>query len=82
MSTRSQRSAAETTARVPLVVERISVFPAGSRYSRGELPRSKPGMRTAFRSPPSTPSPSSSRSALASSTSAVHNTRSYPDASA
>ena len=48
MSTRSQRAAADTTARVPFVVERISVSPAGSRYSRGEFPRSKPGMRTAL----------------------------------
>ena len=46
MSTRSQRAAADTTARVPFVVESISVSPAASRYSRGEFPRSNPGMRT------------------------------------
>jgi hypothetical protein len=47
MSTRSQRAAADTTARVPFVVERISVSPAALRYSRGEFPRSNPVMRTA-----------------------------------
>ena len=52
-STRSQRSAAVTIARVPFVVEMTSVAARGSTYSRGELPRSKPGIRTAFRSPPS-----------------------------
>ena len=75
-------AAAERIARVPFVVVRISVSPRGSTYSRGEFPRSKPGMATAFRSPPSTASPKLSLSASASSTSAQQSTRRYPDASA
>ena len=60
MKTRSQRSAAVTIARVPFVVDIARVVPRGSRYSRGELPRSKPSIRTPSRSPPSvTPSPAS-----------------------
>ena len=53
----------ERIARVPFVVVRISVSPRGSTYSRGEFPRSKPGTATAFRSPPSTASPSCRSSA-------------------
>ena len=52
-STRSQRSAAVTIARVPFVVDIASVGVRGSRYSRGEFPRSNPSMRTPRRSPPS-----------------------------
>ena len=47
----------------------------GSRYSRGELPRSNPSIRTPSRSPPSVTSPAVA-SARASSTSAAQSTRS------
>ena len=57
ISTRSQRSAAVTIARVPFVVDIASVGERVSRYSRGELPRSKPSIRTPSRSPPSVTPP-------------------------
>ena len=57
ISTRSQRSAAVTIARVPFVVDIASIGERGSRYSRGELPRSKPSIRTPSRSPPSVTPP-------------------------
>ena len=69
-------------ARVPFVVERISVSARGSRNSRGEAPTSKPSITTASRSPPTTESGSEARSARASSISAQQRTRRYPEASA
>ena len=80
--TSSQRSAAVTIVRVPFVVERISVSAFGSRNSRGEAPTSKPSIRTASRSPPTTLSGSSARSARACSISGTQSTRRYPDESA
>ncbi len=68
---------------MPFVVVRTSVSAAGVPVnSRGELPKSKPSMRTASRSPPSTASPAAAAAARASSTSAQQSTRSYPDATA
>ena len=69
-------------ARVPFVVDIASVGVRASRYSRGELPRSNPSILTPSRSPPSVIAAGSTCSARASSTSAAHSTRSYPDASA
>ena len=54
----------------------------GSRNSRGEAPTSKPSIRTASRSPPTTLSGSSARSARACSISGTQSTRRYPTASA
>src|SRR5262245_37332368 len=67
-STSSARAAVSRIVRVPFVVEKMTVEARGSpRNSRGDAPTSKPSIRTAFRSPPSSPSPSRSRSARASS---------------
>ena len=78
------RAAAVRIVEVPFVVERISVGAAGpAANSRGEAPTSKPSTTTPFRSPPTTASsPSSARSAVASSISRQQSTRSYPAASA
>ena len=49
---------------LPFVVEKMTVRARGSpTNSRGEAPTSKPSILTASRSPPSSPSPSRSRSA-------------------
>ena len=66
---------AVTIARVPFVVERISVSARGSRNSRGDAPTSNPSTWTAFRSPPTSESGISARSASASSISAQQRTR-------
>ena len=64
----SERAAVSRIARVPFVVEKMTVLPRGSpRNSRGDAPTSKPSIRTAFRSPPRIASPSVSLSASASS---------------
>ncbi len=73
--TRLHRSAAASSSRVPFVVVRTSVSAAGSTNSRGELPKSKPSIRTVFRSPPRTAPPSAAATARASSTSAQQRTR-------
>ena len=55
---RPARSSAAVSriARVPFVVEKITVSARGSpRNSRGDAPTSKPSIRTAFRSPPRRP---------------------------
>jgi hypothetical protein len=79
-----QRPAAARIAAVPFVVERTSVCARGApANSRGEAPTSNPVTLTASRSPPTTAvSPSSLRSAFASSISRQQRTRSYPAASA
>ena len=77
-STTSHSEAAVRIAPVPFVVVRMSVRAfGGPANSRGDAPTSKPSTTIAFRSPPTTASsPSSARSARASSISAQQSTRS------